>query len=275
MKTLDTPFLKKLRCICDMSTSCAALTLINIGEIRYMFNRKTLFRRNKTTNSSGKSIPIDPVKSKWLDRFSEPQTGHAIDAEQAYNQSMEEAKVFSENGLFQKNDVFLDLGSGNGRQAIGLLEYGIKKYVGIEPVKESVEFSRRTFSDYLQCEFIWLNLKNDQYNPTGTINPLEMRIPFEDGYFDAAIAGSLFTHLGSLDVCEHYLGEIHRALKTGGRLFCTWFRNPPNALSDDHKRSVFKEADIITMSTKYFTVYHTYGGMSDQFHDQWCLYCRK
>jgi ubiquinone/menaquinone biosynthesis C-methylase UbiE len=234
---------------------------------------KTLFKR--TSRASPAPQPEDPRKVKWIARYSVPQIGHAIDAEQAYNQSMGEAKAFLENGFIERGNVVLDLGSGNGRQAIGLVEMGVGRYVGIEPIRTCVEFASKIFQDYSQCEFVWIDLKNDMYNPAGTIDPLDFKIPFEDNSFDAAIAGSLFTHLGKFLVCDHYLGQLHRVLKPGGKLFCSWFRSPPNQLNSGHERSVFKEAEIITLVTKYFKVYHSSGGTTDSHHDQWCLFCHR
>jgi SAM-dependent methyltransferase len=60
------------------------------------------------------------------------------------------------------------------------------------------------------------------YNPKGKYQPSEFRFPYEDASFDFAFATSLFTHMFPSDV-KHYLHEITRVLKPGGRCFCTYF----------------------------------------------------
>jgi predicted RNA methylase len=127
-------------------------------------------------------------KREWIKLFKNEQVGHAIDAKQAYKSSITEAKDFYEHGIIHEGDTVLDLGSGNGRQAIGLTDYSLKRYVGIEPIKQSVDFSNMAFQDMENYEFIWMDLQNDMYNPNGKIEPVSMKIPFDEDYFDAVIA---------------------------------------------------------------------------------------
>lgn len=52
-----------------------------------------------------------------------------------------------------------------------------------------------------------------------------------DDAFDAVVLWSVFTHLYP-DTIEHYLHEIHRALKPGGRLGAPFFVLDPHAFSE-------------------------------------------
>src|SRR6266480_5683811 len=63
---------------------------------------------------------------------------------------------------------------------------------------------------------------NQHYNPTGRYKASEYTFPFADESFDFAVLCSLFTHMLAEDV-EHYLCEVARVLKTGGRCLISFF----------------------------------------------------
>jgi SAM-dependent methyltransferase len=203
------------------------------------------------------------------------KAGHAPEAAGAVTASIEEANELFTHEIFRNGSKVLDVGSGNGRQAIGLLQYDLAEYVGIESMKACVEFSQNAFSQYPTHKFIWIDVRNEGSNPKGTIDAFDFRIPFEDGHFDAVIAGSLFTHLSTKEVCAHYLAEMHRVLKEDGRLFSSWFGNPPNELSSSPERTALPESTIINMICRHFEIYHTRGGISSGYHDQWCIFSRR
>ena len=106
----------------------------------------------------------------------------------------------------------------------------------------------------------------------GKMLPDEVILPFDNDNFDSVITGSVFTHLGTRAVSERYLEEIARVLKSGGRLFSSWFRNPPYEISSEEYRTVFAECDIEKMLAKHFETYYSRGGSSGEWWDQWCLY---
>ena len=53
------------------------------------------------------------------------------------------------------------------------------------------------------------------------------RLPFDDGIFDVIVSNSTLDHFSSLAELEAALGELHRVLRPGGRLFLT-LDNPLN-----------------------------------------------
>src|SRR5262249_8590898 len=59
-------------------------------------------------------------------------------------------------------------------------------------------------------------------NPKGKYQSLDFRFPYPDASFDVVFLTSVFTHMFPPDV-EHYLDEIARVLKPGGRCLCTFF----------------------------------------------------
>jgi hypothetical protein len=65
-------------------------------------------------------------------------------------------------------------------------------------------------------------VKNELYNPQGSLLMSDVRIPLEPGTVDLIIAQSVFTHLLRVDIL-HYMKEFSRLLKPGGRAFTSFF----------------------------------------------------
>ena len=60
------------------------------------------------------------------------------------------------------------------------------------------------------------------YNPKGNVKTLDFVFPHPDKSFELVFLISVFTHLRAKKV-RHYLDEISRVLKSGGRCLCTCF----------------------------------------------------
>jgi SAM-dependent methyltransferase len=213
-------------------------------------------------------------RDQWIAVMKQATTGHLPEPERAVDASIAEARECFEAGLFCGGSKVLDVGSGNGRTAVGLLRYGLAEYVGIEPMRACVEFSRAAFAGHPEYEFLWVDVRTPE-NPGGTIDPMEFTIPFRDGYFDAVVAGSLFTHLSRREVCERYLSEVYRVLREDGRFLSSWFVDPPNEITDSFVRTVFPSQTVVDMLDGRFSISHTRGGTSTQHDDQWCVFSKK
>jgi SAM-dependent methyltransferase len=212
----------------------------------------------------------------WEEIFGRATHGHLPPVGDSLRASLEEGQEFFDHKItFAGSDV-LDVGCGNGRQMIGLLDQQLNRYVGIDPVQESIDFCNAELVPLVSnAEFVFLDVYNEMYNPTGVMQPESAVLPFADETFDGVITGSVFTHLGTVPVSERYISEIARVLRPGGRFFSSWFRNPPNQLSDDRVRTVFREGEILRMLTKHFELSDTRGGFMGEFHDQWCVFAQK
>jgi SAM-dependent methyltransferase len=133
-------------------------------------------------------------------------------------------KLIEDAGLRPDSKV-LDLGSGCGRIAIPLTKVlgAAGAYVGLEPMEELVRWcSREVTPCFPNFEFRHCNVCNSLYNRTGKLSAESFRFPLETEYFDLIVATSLFTHLTPKAV-ESYAGECSRVLKTGGKLFASFF----------------------------------------------------
>jgi len=219
--------------------------------------------------------PLIRSREEWLQLLATTTEWHlqGEKPEVHYDSAFEIIERSGAAGLWREGDTILDIGCGNGRLAIPLTTRDVR-YIGVEPIAACVEFCRRAFAPWPNLRFVHLDLKSERYNPDGTINPLEFVFPVEDRSVDTILFASVFTHLGTLEVCKRYLDESLRVLKPGGRIGCSWFRSPPNTVCSDTSRTVFLESDIINL-LKPFRVLHTEGGLTDGCHDQWVMMLQK
>lgn len=119
----------------------------------------------------------------------------------------------------------LDIGSGPGRMAIAIGErYQFSnRYIGFEINRDDVQFCRREISSkFPNFTFEHADLRNEEYNPTGAIEPAAYSFPCPDSTTDFAFATSVFTHM-FCDETANYMREAHRVLASGGTFLSTWF----------------------------------------------------
>jgi SAM-dependent methyltransferase len=120
-------------------------------------------------------------------------------------------------------DRVLDIGCGVGRIALplaGFLEPGAG-YLGFDVSRRAVEGCRKRFAPIRpDFGFVWLDIRNRDYNAGGAITEAEARFPCEDGAIDLVFAASVFSHL-RMETISRYLAEAARVLRPGGRFFFT------------------------------------------------------
>lgn len=143
-------------------------------------------------------------------------------------------REFKQNGIdaFQRflslglkpTDRILDVGSGVGRKTLPLLEYiTTGSYEGIDPIGKQVQWCQERITPrYPNFRFQQVDVWSKHYNPTGKVRPSEYAFPFESAEFDFVVLGSVFTHMFPNDL-DHYIGEISRVLKSGGKGWITFF----------------------------------------------------
>lgn len=118
----------------------------------------------------------------------------------------------------------LDVGCGYGRLAVGLLtERRFQgRYHGFDVLKRHVAWCRETLTPVAPSyTFDHLDVRNGRYNPTGTVEPENVRFPVEDASVTTAALFSVFTHFHRADI-ERYLAELARVLQPGGKAVTTW-----------------------------------------------------
>jgi SAM-dependent methyltransferase len=227
---------------------------------------------------------IKPIRSRqqWAEIFSHAKHGHILwdgwapdpyAPDHAYVSAYRDVETAVAWGMFKPRNKVLDLGCGNGRLEIALADMDLE-VVGIDPMAPCIDFCKWAFDGYWNCEFLFADIWNEVFNPTGAVKAEEYTIPYPDAYFDDVQAYSVFTHLQTVEAASRYMNEIWRVMKPGGKFFSSWYRSPPNPETNDVGRTAYKESDILTM-LQGFSFEYTYGGHSDKFYDQWALYGTK
>lgn len=117
----------------------------------------------------------------------------------------------------QPDSRLLDIGCGCGQVAGALVGYLHGGYEGIDPDAEAIAWCQRNISAFdAGFRFGSVDLRNGYYNPQGTVDPDDWRIPFPNSSFDAVLLKSIFTHMLRRGM-EQYVRDVGRVLKPGGR----------------------------------------------------------
>lgn len=138
---------------------------------------------------------------------------------------------FKDLAGLKPDDRVLDVGCGIGRMAIPLTRYLSEKggYDGFDIVPRGIQWCTDHITPrYPQFRFHLADIRNEEYNPQGRITAGAYRFPFADETFDVVFLTSVFTHMLSEEV-GHYLSEISRVMKPGGRCLITWFLLHPES----------------------------------------------
>lgn len=128
-------------------------------------------------------------------------------------------------------EAVLDVGCGVGRMAVPLAGYlgPAGRYEGFDIIPANIRWCRRAITPrWPNFRFRHADIFNREYNPDGRVRGEEYRFPYPDATFDFAFLTSVFTHLMPAEAA-HYLAELGRVLKTGGRCLATFFLLNPEA----------------------------------------------
>ena len=117
----------------------------------------------------------------------------------------------------------LDIGSGIGNLAVGLIGYLRGSYDGVEIHPAAVTWCQHAITArHPTFRFHRADLFSGAYNPHGRAAASKYRFPFGDHEFDFVFLGSVFTHLLP-DAVENYVREISRMLAPDGICVASYF----------------------------------------------------
>jgi SAM-dependent methyltransferase len=119
----------------------------------------------------------------------------------------------------------LDVGCGVGRLAVPLTGYLCAGggYRGFDVVRPFVRWCRRAITPrFPHFQFEHADVHNRAYNPRGRWRARDVVFPHGHAAFDLVVLSSVFTHMLPTDVA-HYLQEVRRVLRPGGRCLASFF----------------------------------------------------
>ncbi|WP_335937716.1 class I SAM-dependent methyltransferase [Streptomyces sp. PTD5-9] len=131
------------------------------------------------------------------------------------------AYMRDELGVGPGHDV-LDAGCGAGRIAVPLTDVLTEgSYLGFDIVPHAVEWCSRTITPrHPNFRFAHVDIRQEIYNPQGTLSAADFRFPADDAAFDTAALVGLISHLRPAEL-DNYLAESARVLRPGGQCFAT------------------------------------------------------
>lgn len=119
----------------------------------------------------------------------------------------------------------LDVGCGIGKHAIHFAPYLQSPgfYEGFDVDERSIGYCREVITArYPHIRFRHVDVQSDMYSPSAGRTASEFCFPYADGTFDFVFLASVFSHMFLADVA-HYVSEIVRVLKPGGRMLATGY----------------------------------------------------
>lgn len=176
---------------------------------------------------------------EWQDICSHITSGYVPSRGTTYDSGIKLVELLQDRfGIFAdcaSLDI-CDVGSGNGRLAMGLLATNRKpkSYCGLEIIPTCVDFCNKAFAPYPNFMFVRLNASNPRYW-TDAQAPELVKFPLADESVNLVVANSLFSHTGTFEIAQRNLNEMFRILKPNGVLYSSWIirakRDPNPAMT--------------------------------------------
>ena len=191
--------------------------------VRWALRKAYLMPADLIDAVTGRRNPMVPPRSQMF-------VGSVEDFESSGARLVD--RLTSVAGLTPESHV-LDIGCGIGRLAVALTtRLGPEgRYEGLDIVPGGIEWCTGHITPrHPNFRFTLADVRNGEYNPHGHVAPTEYRLPYPDASFDIVVLTSVFTHMLPAEK-EHYLDEIARVLRPGGRCFATY-----SLLNDESRR---------------------------------------
>lgn len=189
---------------------------------------RRLAQLEKRLEKSEASHRLDSVHYKGVDlppKNLRPCGSNFQDDEFYLESGKREAGRLAENLGLSTDNCLLDVGSGPGRLAIGILERvgEIRRYCGVDVNEDYARWGwKHITSRHPNFQFLHIDVENTRYNPDGVRTDTDFAFPFGDEEFDTICLYSVFTHMLT-DGVRAYLKEFQRILRPDGNIYLTAF----------------------------------------------------
>lgn len=160
----------------------------------------------------------------WLDQCKRISAGYLPGGDRSltYHTGVIIAENLIARGFLVPGDRILDVGSGNGRLAMGLAAVEFPcSYTGLEVIAPCVSFCTQAFAGFDWFRFVHLDLRVKHYWPKGKGDPGRVVYPVPSESIDKVLALSMFSHTGTVRAARRNLGQMYRVLAPGGAAFTT------------------------------------------------------
>jgi len=130
-----------------------------------------------------------------------------------------------EKGQLTPASAVLDVGCGIGKHAIHFAPFLADggRYEGFDVEPQGIEWCRSKITPrFPHANFQHVAVRSEMYSPAGETEAGTFRFPYGDNAFDFVFLGSVFSHMFFPDM-THYVSEIVRVLKPGGRMLATGY----------------------------------------------------
>jgi ubiquinone/menaquinone biosynthesis C-methylase UbiE len=149
--------------------------------------------------------------------------------------------MLNNEGMTAAGTDFLDAGCGCGRVARFLPPTQIGSYIGFDRHPGMIRWCQDTISTRdSRFTFQHFDLRSVYFdfgwgNYSGSIRAASFRFPYSDAQFDAILLASVFTHT-PMEEIAHYLKELNRVLKPGGKVLLFASRQLPPAFATSSEK---------------------------------------
>jgi ubiquinone/menaquinone biosynthesis C-methylase UbiE len=153
-----------------------------------------------------------------------------------------------QHAQLKPNHQVLDVGCGIGRLAVALSPYlnSHGAYYGFDVVQDGINWCTKNISPkHPNFHFKFTPLRNDLYNLSTEERAENFTFPYPNNQFDLVVLTSVFTHMQPPEV-QHYLKEIKRVLKPGGKCLATFF-----VIDEQTHQTIKTRTDVMQFNYEY------------------------
>lgn len=137
-----------------------------------------------------------------------------------------QVRMLDDQEMLRPGTDFLDIGCGCGRLARCLMDRRLKSYTGFDRHAGMIKWCRDEITkrapnfrfDFFDIESVYQRVDEQR----GAVSAATFLFPYPDRAFDSVMLASVFTHM-PLEEAAHYLEEIRRVIRPGGKVMLSAF----------------------------------------------------